>query len=97
MRDRPDGPSVYPLSRTSAALNEVLRDCFLRAAFQTDSQLSGIRSLSTASVLGSVSHQLLEEAAQGKFDSASETDLEEEVAQRWEDLAGCGRKGFVAM
>ena len=86
MRDRPDGPSFQPLSRTSAGLNEVLRVCFLRAAFQADPRFSEVRAISTASTLGRVSHRLLEEAVQGKFGSISETDLDQEVAHRWDSL-----------
>ena len=86
VRNRPEGPSFRPLQRTSAALHEVLRVCFLRAAFLTDDRFSEVRAVSTASILGRVSHRLLEEAAQGKFDSPSETDLEQEVAHEWDRL-----------
>ena len=86
MRDRPNGPSFHPLWRTSPALNEVLRHCFLRAAFQADHQFSDVRSLSTAAVLGTVSHRLLEAAAQGEFDSARGANLDTAVAHRWAEL-----------
>ena len=86
MRDRPAEPSFHPLSRTSAALNEVLRTCFLRAAFQSDDHFRDVRSLSTASALGSVSHRLLEEAAKGKFDSIRGAELDRLVSDRWADL-----------
>ena len=88
MRERPQWPSFHPLPRTSPALNEVLRTCFLRAAFQSDDQFLDVRSLSTASALGSVSHRLLEEAARGKFDGVIGADLDRLVAARWAELVG---------
>ena len=86
MRIRPYGPSLHPLRRTSPAVNEVLRSCFLRAAFQADDQFSGIRSLSTSTVLGTVAHSLLEAAARGEFDKTSRANLDTAVAQKWDAL-----------
>lgn len=82
MRDRPNGPSFHTLRRTSPALNEVLRVCFLRAAFQADPQFSSVRSLSTAATLGTVSHRLLESAARGELDDTLEQNLDTGCRQK---------------
>ena len=94
MQGRPEGPLFHPLPRTSAALNEVLRNCFLRASFQSDHRFSGVRPLSTASALGSVSHRLLEEASRGRFDSICGTNLDKEVARRWAFLVALEEQEF---
>ena len=94
MRDRPNGPSFHTLRRTSPALNEVLRVCFLRAAFQADPQFSSVRSLSTAATLGTVSHRLLESAARGELDDTLEQNLDTVVAKRWDKLVKSEEKAL---
>jgi len=68
MYDHPAEQIAKPLLRTSPATNEALRECFLRAAFQTDQQYSDINPVSTYASLGSISHHLLEAASRGEFD-----------------------------
>ena len=75
-------------------MNEVLRTCSLKAAFQSDQRFSGVRTLSTASALGAVSHCLLEEAARGKFDSHCGAGLDKEVARRWSQLVASEEQGL---
>jgi len=81
--DHPAGLIAKPLLRTSPATNEALRECFLRAAFQTDQQYSDINLVSTYASLGSISHHLLEVASRGEFDDISEDVLEEAIRERW--------------
>ena len=61
--ERTRSPAVTPLPKTSPALNEVLRACYLRAAFQNDPMFSNVRVLSTSAALGTIAHRLLEMSA----------------------------------
>lgn len=83
MYNRPYGPIAYPLLHTSPTINEDLRACFLRVAFQNDPKFSKIRPLSTTTLLGLASHQLLEAAARGEFDSTPDNLMENVIHQRW--------------
>lgn len=81
-------PMISPLPHTSPAINEELRSCFMRAAFQTDPRFSNIRPISTLTVLGAVSHQLLEAACRGEFDNTTQDALlEADIRNRWLELA----------
>jgi hypothetical protein len=86
MRNRPLGPSFHKIIRVSPSLNEILRMCFLRAAFQADDQFSDVRSLSTAAALGTVSHHLLQAAIDGEFRCKKEEEIYSLVEQRWSQL-----------
>lgn len=77
---------VTPLLRTSPALDEVLRTCHLRAAFQSDPEYSGLRGLSTSAALGTVAHRLLEICARGEFDGSSSIGLPKAIEQKWDEL-----------
>ena len=85
--ERARNPAVTPLANTSPALNEVLRACHLRAAFQNDPMFSDVRVLSTSAALGTIAHRLLEVSALGEFDAVSSNSLSQAVAQKWDDLA----------
>ena len=95
MRRLPDGPTPAPLKRTSPARNESLRQCFLRVAYQADSRFSHVRTLSTAGVIGTVSHRLLECAATGDFDKIDEADLDREISLKWRVLLECEEEALV--
>ncbi len=84
---RTSSPAVTSLLKTSPALNEILRACRLRAAFQNDSAFSDVRVLSTSAALGTIAHRLLEGCARGGFDPVSRSGLSQAIAQTWEDLA----------
>ena len=82
---RSRGPTAHPLARSSPALNEMLRQCYLRAAFARNPDFSDVGTLSSAAVLGSVAHSLLEIAAKGEFDNLETEDLASAIERRWDE------------
>ena len=87
VQERKRDPAVTPLTNTSPALNEVLRACYLRAAFQNDPTFLDVRVLSTSAALGTIAHRLLEVCTRGEFDAVSNGDLSQAIARQWDELA----------
>ena len=92
--ERTSSPAVTPLLKTSPALNEILRACRLRAAFQYDPAFSDVRVLSTSAALGTIAHRLLEVCARGEFDAVSRGSLSQAISQTWDDLAATEADNF---
>jgi RecB family exonuclease len=77
----PDAVAFKPLRLVSPSLGEALLACELRVAFRLDPRYDFLRTPTPASALGTISHDLAEEVASGRFDAVPE----EEVAQALED------------
>ena len=92
--ERTSGPVVIPIPKTSPALNEVLRACKLRAAFQNDPMFTDVRVLSMYAALGTIAHRLLEVCARGDFDTVSRSSLSQSIAQGWDNLAAAEAHNF---
>ncbi len=86
MYERPLGPSITPLEHTSPTINEELRVCFLRTAFQSDERFSNIRFASTYASLGSIAHKLMELVTHGDFDGIGEEALDKAINKCWLEL-----------
>ena len=87
MLRRTSSPTATPLLKTSPAMDEILRTCSLRVAFQNDPAFSGVRELSTSATLGSIAHNLLERCVKGEFDHVSSKNLPQAIAQKWDEIA----------
>ena len=95
--ERTRSPAVTLLPKTSPALNEVLRACHLRAAFQNDPMFSDVRVLSTSAALGTIAHRLLEMSARGEFNAVFHSGLSQIIVEKWDELAATEAQNFSGL
>lgn len=85
IRERPAELNLRKLDRTSPTVNDSLRSCELKVAFQRDTRFRPVAS-TTSAALGTSTHKLLEATSKGNFDRYRDKELEEQIDQYWDHL-----------
>jgi RecB family exonuclease len=79
----PDAVRPRPLERISPSLGEALLECELRAAYRLDPRYRQLQRPTPASALGTISHELAKEVANGRFDSVPAVGLDDALEAAW--------------
>jgi RecB family exonuclease len=79
----PDAVALKPLRRVSPSLGEALLACELSVAFRLDERYGFLRTPTPASALGTISHELAEDVASGRFDAVPEADVARALVDAW--------------
>jgi RecB family exonuclease len=79
----PDAVVLKPLRRVSPSLGDALLSCELSVAFRLDDRYGFLRTPAPASALGTISHELAEEVASGRFNAVPGPDVARALADAW--------------
>jgi PD-(D/E)XK nuclease superfamily len=79
----PDVVVLKPLRRVSPSLGAALLACELSVAFRLDPRYDFLHTPTPASALGTISHDLAEEVASGRFDSVPEAEVAQALEDAW--------------